>query len=180
MLRPVAAIGIVLLLMLPWAAVLAEEGVPAEEAPAVSPEQPRSTSAAAPPAKAAKDQEAPSRGGFAANLNENYGVAGGGLVNTAIGLLIVLALIVAMAFFFKRFGGLPVVRKGAIGIIGGISLGPRERAVLLQVGDTKVLVGVAPGQVRALHVFDREEGAEKADAEAFSRQLDSAVKGAES
>jgi flagellar protein FliO/FliZ len=36
-------------------------------------------------------------------------------------------------------------------VIAGTSVGPRERVVLLEVEDTWLLVGVAPGQVNALH-----------------------------
>jgi flagellar protein FliO/FliZ len=44
-------------------------------------------------------------------------------------------------------------RFGALNVIGEVRLGPKERAVLLQVGTTQLLVGVAPGQVSALHVL---------------------------
>jgi len=40
-------------------------------------------------------------------------------------------------------------------VLGGVSLGTRERAVLLSVDGTRLLVGVAPGQVRTLHVLER-------------------------
>ena len=33
------------------------------------------------------------------------------------------------------------------------ALGPKERCVLVRVGDTDILIGVAAGSVNALHVF---------------------------
>jgi flagellar protein FliO/FliZ len=41
----------------------------------------------------------------------------------------------------------------AIDVIADIPLGQKERAVLLKVGQTQILVGVAPGQVNTLHVL---------------------------
>ena len=109
---------------------------------------------------------------------EKYGMASGSLVNTAIGLVVVLAMIIGMAWLLRRFGGLPTVGKGAVSIVGGVSLGARERAVLLQVGDEQVLVGVAPGQVRALHVLGQKlVSPDDKTTQEFSSQLDAAMKG---
>jgi flagellar protein FliO/FliZ len=38
-------------------------------------------------------------------------------------------------------------------MLAQLPLGTRERAVLVRVGDTQVLIGVAPGSVRTLHVL---------------------------
>ncbi len=90
-----------------------------------------------------------------------------GLGNTAIGLLVVLGLIAALAWGLRRFGRVPMGGRGAVQVLGGVSLGNRERAVLLSVDGTRLLVGVAPGQVRTLHVLDT-------DVSGFSRQLEQA------
>ena len=39
--------------------------------------------------------------------------------------------------------------------MASVGLGQRERAVLLEAGEQHILLGVAPGQVQKLHVFDR-------------------------
>lgn len=78
----------------------------------------------------------------------------GNLVQTTLGLLVVLLLIGAAAWAFKRFGNAHVGAQGRMKIIGGISLGTRERAVLLQVGDQQLVIGVSPGRVQTLHVLD--------------------------
>ncbi|HEC16930.1 MAG TPA: flagellar biosynthetic protein FliO [Sedimenticola sp.] len=115
--------------------------------------------------------------GKAARLAE-LPIDSGSLVNTAIGLVLVLALIVGLAWVLRRFGGLPSIGKGVVSILGGVSLGPRERAVLLQVGRTRLLVGVAPGQVRALHVLseDEWEDAGEDDADRFGQRLEAVMK----
>ncbi len=72
------------------------------------------------------------------------------LANTALGLLLVLAIMLALAWVVRRFMQVPGVGKGAVRILGGVSLGARERAVLLSVDKRRILIGVAPGQVRTL------------------------------
>ncbi len=96
----------------------------------------------------------------------------GALMETAGGLLLILALIIGLGWLVRRYGRLPVAGKGMVTILGGVSLGPRERAVVLQVGDARLLVGVAPGRVQMLHVI--EGGADPvtdATGEAFESRL---------
>ncbi len=51
-------------------------------------------------------------------------------------------------------------------MVADLRLGPKERAVLLQVGGTQLLVGVAPGQINALHVLAEPLAAQAAAAPA--------------
>jgi flagellar protein FliO/FliZ len=86
-------------------------------------------------------------------------VPAGGIAQVAIGLAAVLALVGAIAWLLKRFSGLRGTGSGLIRIIGGAAVGQRERIVLVEVGGTWLLVGVAPGQVRALHTMPKSESA---------------------
>jgi flagellar protein FliO/FliZ len=72
-----------------------------------------------------------------------------------LGMLLVLGLIVGIAWVLKRTGRFQLAAGGGLRILGGLSMGARERVVLLQVGDTQLLVGVAPGRVQTLHVLDQ-------------------------
>lgn len=78
------------------------------------------------------------------------------LVQILLGLILVLLVIAAAAWLLRRFGHLQAGAGGALRIVGGLSLGPRERAVLIQVGERQLLLGVAPGRVQMLHVLDQE------------------------
>ena len=78
------------------------------------------------------------------------------LVQILLGLVLVLLVIAAAAWLLRRFGHLQAGAGGALRIVGGLSLGPRERAVLIQVGERQLLLGVAPGRVQMLHVLDQE------------------------
>ncbi len=91
---------------------------------------------------------------LAAPAAEPGAVPGDGLLRLALGLLAVLAAIGASAWLFRRLGRWPAA-AGALRVLGGLSLGARERVVLVQVGETQLLLGVAPGRVQTLHVLAR-------------------------
>ena len=83
----------------------------------------------------------------------------GSVVQAVVGLAAVLALVAALAWLLKRYSGLRGTGTGLIRIVGGAAVGQRERIVLVEVGSTWLLVGVAPGQVRALHTMAKTESA---------------------
>ncbi len=83
----------------------------------------------------------------------------GSILHMALGLAIVLGLVAGSAWILKRFSGVPGVGPGVIRIVGGAALGQRERVVLVEVGSTWLLVGVAPGQVRTLHTMPKSDHA---------------------
>lgn len=70
-----------------------------------------------------------------------------------LALLLVLVAVFAVAWLVKnlrRFGN----RVGnAVDVLADIPLGQKERAVLIKVGETQLLLGVAPGRVNTLHVL---------------------------
>ncbi|MCK9531581.1 MAG: flagellar biosynthetic protein FliO [Gammaproteobacteria bacterium] len=82
-------------------------------------------------------------------------VGAGGILQVFIALVFVLALIVGLAFLLRRFSTVQPGAAGAIRVLGGVALGQRERAVLVQVGETQLLIGIAPGEIRTLHVLDK-------------------------
>jgi flagellar biosynthetic protein FliO len=71
-----------------------------------------------------------------------------------LALLLVVGFIAALAWFARRArGGLFRGRHSRIQVLATQSLGVKESAVLIRVGDTDILVGVSQGAVRPLHVF---------------------------
>ena len=98
----------------------------------------------------------------------------GNLLHMILGLIVVVLVILAGAWFLRRYGQAQSGGQGAIRILGGISLGQRERAVIVQVGETQLLLGVAPGRVQTLHVLDRPlpiPEAGKVDGASFASRL---------
>ncbi len=86
---------------------------------------------------------------------ENPALSTGSYVQVILGLVFVVLLIFGLAWLVRRMGRLQSVIGGSMKLLGGLSLGQRERAVLVQIGETQMLLGVAPGSVRTLHVFDK-------------------------
>ena len=78
------------------------------------------------------------------------------LIQLVIGLLIVLAVIVAAAWFMRRFGKLNFNAGRNIKILEGLAIGQRERVVLMQVGEKQLLVGVTQGRMETLLVLDEK------------------------
>jgi len=101
----------------------------------------------------------------------------GNLIQTTLGLLVVLAVIAVAAWAFKRFGHLQSSVQGKIKVVGGVSLGARERVVLLQVGEKQLIIGVAPGQIQTLHVLDEplQTANDISDEPSFAAKLQSVM-----
>src|SRR5215469_7814417 len=76
-----------------------------------------------------------------------------GIGQVTLAMCVVLAAIFACAYVARRLRGGVGRAAAALDVIAEIRLGSKERAVLLQVGRTQVLVGVAPGSVNTLHVL---------------------------
>ncbi|HHB12450.1 MAG TPA: flagellar biosynthetic protein FliO [Chromatiales bacterium] len=81
---------------------------------------------------------------------------GGYLAQMLVSLLAVLALIALAAWLLRRFVRMGAAAGGLLRVRAGLPLGGRERILLVQAGDTHLLLGVAPGRVQTLHVFDAD------------------------
>jgi flagellar protein FliO/FliZ len=77
----------------------------------------------------------------------------GNILNMFMGLAIVVALILGLAWILRKYGRLPGNNLVDMKVIGGLSLGTREKAVLIEVENTRLLIGVTPGHIQTLHVL---------------------------
>jgi flagellar protein FliO/FliZ len=111
---------------------------------------------------------APSQADSATKISAGTIGAGTALEMVAV-LTGVILLILVLGWLFKRLGNFPAAGKGVVKVVGGVSLGPRERAVVLEAGNKRILVGVAPGRVQTLCHLDSSD---EDSAEEFSSQLD--------
>lgn len=111
----------------------------------------------------------------AALVTHPGGIAGLGEVTLA--LLVVLGAIFALAWLLRRMRGVGGRFGTAIDVVAHVPLGQKERAVLLKVGPTQILLGVAPGRVNTLYVLPeplelpRTPGTPAGDAAASFRAL---------
>jgi len=79
--------------------------------------------------------------------------SGGSLFEVTLALLAIVALIAGLAWLMKRMRGFGNAGHDRIQVLSERALGPKERCVLVRVGGTDILVGVATGSVNTLHVF---------------------------
>src|SRR5580698_11123629 len=77
----------------------------------------------------------------------------GAVLQTVFGLLVVIGLVFACAWLTRRFGLQSGGRGGLVKTIGGASLGGKERVAVIEIGDTWLVLGTAPGNVRLLHTM---------------------------
>ncbi|RDK01782.1 flagellar biosynthetic protein FliO [Paraburkholderia lacunae] len=77
----------------------------------------------------------------------------GAVLQTIVGLLVVIGLVFGCAWLARRFGWQPAKRGALVKTIGGASLGGKERVAVVEIGDTWLVLGTAPGNVRLLHTM---------------------------
>jgi len=88
----------------------------------------------------------------------------GSLAQVLLGLVVVLALMAGAAWVLKRMGVAGPGGNNVAKVVGGVSVGNRERVVVVEVGEQWIVVGVAPGSVNALSTMPRQEVAPGATA----------------
>jgi len=103
-------------------------------------------------------------------------IGAGTLLQVALALALVLVLVAGAAWALRRVGGASAGGTGAVRVLGGVALGTRERAVLVQVGETQLLLGVAPGRVQTLHVLERPVEVTAPGGGAFAGRLAAALR----
>jgi len=71
------------------------------------------------------------------------------------GLILVLALIGGITWLLKRFSLIPAGTAGTVKVVAATAVGQRERIVVVEIANTWLVLGVAPGRVNMLHTLDR-------------------------
>jgi flagellar protein FliO/FliZ len=77
----------------------------------------------------------------------------GAVLQTLLGLAIVISFVFGCAWLARKFGVAGTKRTGLVRVIGGASLGNKERVSVVEIGDTWLVLGAAPGNVRLLHTM---------------------------
>lgn len=84
-------------------------------------------------------------------------VDSGDIAAWGIGLLVVLSVFFLCAWGVRKLGGLTVGGSAKMRMVGGLSLGMREKVILLQVGEKQLILGVTPGRIETLLVLEGED-----------------------
>lgn len=84
-------------------------------------------------------------------------LAGVDLLQWSLALLAVLVALFVFAWTLRRLGQFSRLEPGSFRVLAALSLGSRERVVLVQAGAKQLVLGVAPGRVETLCVLEGEE-----------------------
>ncbi len=79
------------------------------------------------------------------------------MLDWSVGLVVVLALFIGCAWIVKKMGGLPIHLKNGLRVVSALSLGGREKLILVQVGEKQMILGVSPGRINNLLVLEGKE-----------------------
>ncbi|SFX08708.1 flagellar protein FliO/FliZ [Pseudomonas sp. NFR02] len=92
------------------------------------------------------------------------GSVSGQLTQLVLGLLLVIGLIFVLAWLMRRVQRIGPGNGQVIELVGSRALGPRDRLVLVQVGEEQILLGITPGRITPLHVLKTPVDAVKTEA----------------
>ena len=92
------------------------------------------------------------------------GSVSGQLTQLVLGLLLVIGLIFLLAWLMRRVQRIGPGNGQVIELVGSRALGPRDRLVLVQVGEEQILLGITPGRITPLHVLKTPVDAVKTEA----------------
>lgn len=80
------------------------------------------------------------------------------MLQSLLGLLLVLGVLFLVAYLLRRLnGGHGLLGGSPVKSVGGLMISTRERIVVLEIGDTWLVVGIVPGQIRTLHTMPKGE-----------------------
>ena len=89
---------------------------------------------------------------------ETPGASSAAILQMLFGLALIIGILFAGAFLLHKLnGGKRFGNTGPMKVVGRLMISPRERILLVEVGDTWLVVGVVPGQIKTLHSLPKGE-----------------------
>ncbi|MBK8186040.1 MAG: flagellar biosynthetic protein FliO [Cellvibrio sp.] len=76
------------------------------------------------------------------------------LIQVTLALMLMVGLILGLAWLAKRFGQPLFQQNKQLRLISSLSLGVKEKIILVEVEGKQLVLGVTPQQITALHVID--------------------------
>ncbi len=103
----------------------------------------------------------------------NYGSS---LIQVVLALALVLLMMLAAAWFFKRIGLINFKQQLPVKVVGGLNLGNRERLMVVEIADQWLVLGVTSQQISTLATLEKqsnllEQSEPKANQAAFADWL---------
>jgi len=82
-------------------------------------------------------------------------VGGGELLGMGISMLVVVAAILVLGWFYSRSRLASTGASDVINIVATRALGPKERLLVVEVAEQQLLIGMTSTTVQTLHVFEQ-------------------------
>jgi len=76
------------------------------------------------------------------------------VITAILALGLVIGLIFALAWIARRLPGTGLRHGDGLRVIAGVSLGSKERAVVVEINGKQLLLGVTAGAVSLLHTLE--------------------------
>jgi len=95
-------------------------------------------------------------------------------------LLIVLCLFFICVWLVRKASLFNLTSNNQMRVVGGLSIGAKERIVLVQLGDKQLVLGVCPGRVETLHILEGDDclvANKENKQEGFAKKLNDAIIG---
>ena len=122
-------------------------------------------------------QDIAATGAKATPTDKPMPVVGGSDVIGAFGsLALVVIALLALVWFMRRLRQVQAPSRAGVNVVAQIPVGMKERLLVVQVEDQKLLVGCTPSSMQTLHQWSSPPGEELAEGEqgfasVISRQL---------
>ena len=81
-------------------------------------------------------------------------MGGSDLLGMGLSMLVVVAAIVVLGWFFSRSRFAGSGASDVISVVATRALGPKERLLVVEVADQQLLIGMTSTAIQTLHVFD--------------------------
>lgn len=80
--------------------------------------------------------------------------ASASLIQVTVALMLMVGLILGLAWLMKRFANPLFQQQKQLRLIASLSLGVKEKIILVEVSGKQLVLGVTPQQITSLHVID--------------------------
>ena len=96
---------------------------------------------------------------FAADSKPAAGAVPGfdasGLIEMMLSLLLVVGLIIGLSWGIGKLRGVTRTSSSAMAVIAEAAIGPKERVVLVRIGDRQALLGISGGAMSSLKLLEQ-------------------------
>ena len=75
------------------------------------------------------------------------------LIQVLVALILVFGSLYGLVFLLRKFNGMPVNSRRSLRVVSSLKVGTREKIMLIETGESQLLLGVTAGGISALHAF---------------------------